>query len=83
MERNAQEQRRLAVLQLAHAADEQAPRDQAGNQREGDAVRGAQRGLVTRTQPAGEELTTMLPLLAWQYGKKANTAMPQASSVIS
>ena len=56
MDGDAKEQSRLAVLELVHAAHEQAPRDQAGDQREGDTVKRAQCGLVTRRQSAGEEL---------------------------
>ena len=83
MERNPEVERRLAVDELVHAADEQAPCDQACNYREGAIVHRLQCRLVARAQFLSEELYDDVAVSGVAVGEKANTATPQASSVIS
>ena len=83
MDRDAQKQCRLAVLELVHAADEEAPGDQTRNGREDDTVDRVQCRPAARTHSAGKEVHHDVAVSDVAPGKKANTAIPQASSVIS
>ena len=74
--RNVEKMRRLAVLELFHASDEEAPGDQRRDHCEGEIVRCVQRHPAARAQTSGKEFDYDIGILHVAVGKEGKYRDP-------